>query len=288
MSDESSSPCCSSGPNPSDKLPADSTMEQVQEVVKYRYGKAAKAAAEGSRSSCCTAPDGTDPISSGLYDDPELASLPEEVVRASLGCGNPTALAIPKPGQTVLDLGSGGGIDAFLAARKVGPTGFVYGLDMTDEMLEIANRQKGELGIPNVKFIKGTIENIPLPDQSVDLIISNCVINLSSDKERVLSEAHRVLREGGMFAISDVTSKGTVPEEIKRNLELHLGCIAGALEMDEYSRLLRKVGFNKVEVEPVRVYEGDAWRSLAGEVLTEKTLEETEGLFVSAFVRGWK
>src|SRR6266516_4308917 len=230
--------------------------------VKQKYGEAALRVSEGSTaasccgsSACCGATtEAWDPITSELYDEQQKAGIPAEALLASLGCGNPTALAELEEGQTVLDLGSGGGIDVLLSAKRVGPTGKAYGLDMTDEMLALANENKAKAGATNVEFLKGEIENIPLPDASVDVIISNCVINLSGNKPRVIEEAFRVLKPGGRFAVSDVVVRGEVPEEVKRNMELWIGCVAGALEESEYSRLLADAGFGDVDIEPTRVY----------------------------------
>src|SRR6202043_2256543 len=223
----------------------------IKEVVKERYGRAARGVSSGTRS-CCGG--SCDPITSNLYDSSQTDVLPEEAVKASLGCGNPTALAQLNPGETVLDLGSGGGIDVLLSARRVGPTGKAYGLDMTDEMLSLARQKQQKAGVDNVEFLKGEIEHIPLPDNSVDVIISNCVINLSSDKDRVLSEAFRVLKPGGRFAVSDVVVRGSVPEEVRQSMLLWVGCIAGALEQQEYLSKLTLAGFDDASIEPTRVY----------------------------------
>src|SRR5216117_234470 len=228
----------------------------IKETVKEKYAEAALRVLDGG-SSCCGASSscGTaDPITSALYDEKQVAQIPEEALKASLGCGNPTALAELAPGETVLDLGSGGGIDVLLSAKRVGPTGKAYGLDMTDEMLALARENQRKAGATNVEFLKGTIEAIPLPDNSVDVIISNCVINLSSDKDAVLREAFRVLKPGGRFAVSDVVVRGDVPADIRRSMELWVGCIAGALEESEYAAKLRAAGFADVDVEPWRVY----------------------------------
>lgn len=234
-------------------------MENVKEIVKEKYGQAALRARSGatssgcgtSASSCC----GPDPITSGLYEAGETAVLPKEAVNASLGCGNPTALAELHAGETVLDLGSGGGIDVLLSARRVGPTGKAYGLDMTDEMLALARENQAKSGLANVEFLKGEIEQIPLPDSSVDVIISNCVINLSADKQQVLREAFRVLKPGGRFAVSDVVARGEMPEAVRRNAELWVGCVAGALEEKEYADKLARAGFVEIGVEPWRIYD---------------------------------
>src|SRR5438128_8237841 len=231
--------------------------ETLKQIVKEKYGQAAQRVTSGD-SGCCgstAARGGRDPITSNLYAAGETAGLPAQAVAASLGCGNPTALADLRPGETVLDLGSGGGIDVLLSAKRVGPTGKVYGLDMTDEMLALANANKQRAAAENVEFLKGEIENIPLPDSSVDVIISNCVINLSADKARVLREAFRVLRPGGRFAVSDVVVRGEIPDAVRRSMELWVGCVAGALEEQEYRRLLADAGFVDVSVEPTRIYQ---------------------------------
>ena len=233
---------------------------------------------------------GRDPITADRYAAAETADLPEAAVLASLGCGNPTALAELRPGETVLDLGSGGGIDVLLSARRVGPTGFAYGLDMTDEMLALARENQRRAGATNVEFLKGTIEAIPLPDHSVDVIISNCVINLSTDKDAVLREAFRVLKPGGRFAVSDVVVRGDVPADIRRSMDLWVGCIAGALEETEYTAKLRSAGFADIEVEPWRVYKIDDTRAFLTEsgVDVDRLALEVEGRFASAFVRARK
>src|SRR5687767_2240113 len=239
-----------------------SSTETVREVVREKYAQAALQVGEGTGIGCCgpsaATACGCDPITSDLYDTAETASLPEQAVLASLGCGNPTALADLHEGETVLDLGSGGGIDVLLSARRVGPTGKVYGLDMTDEMLALARENQRRAGVQNVEFLKGEIENIPLPDNSVDVIISNCVINLSADKDRVLAEAFRVLKPGGRFAVSDVVVRGDdVPESVRRSMELWVGCLAGALEEGSYREKLARAGFDSVDVEPTRIYSVD-------------------------------
>jgi len=265
----------------------------IKETVREKYGQAALRATTGG-SSCCggrAAVDSCcDPITSQLYDAGQILGLPEEAIKASLGCGNPTALVELKPGETVLDLGSGGGIDVLLSARRVGLTGKAYGLDMTDEMLALARENQRKAGVPNVEFLKGEIENIPLPDNSVDVIISNCVINLSADKDQVLREAFRVLKPGGRFAVSDVVVRGAIPAEVRRNMELWAGCIAGALEESEYRGKLARAGFEAIEVEPTRVYGiEDARQFLAGQGLdVESVAAEVEGKFMSAFVRAVK
>src|SRR5437588_1622421 len=263
----------------------------VKEVVKEKYGQAARRVAAGETSSCCGASAccGTDvdPITKDLYDDSQKSLLPDTAVKASLGCGNPTALAELKPGETVLDLGSGGGIDVLLSARRVGPTGKAYGLDMTDDMVALARENQKKAGITNVEFLKGEIENIPLPDCSVDVIISNCVINLSIDKDRVLGEAFRVLRPGGRFAVSDVVVRGEVPASLRRSVELWIGCVAGALSEDDYRAKLAGAGFSQIEVEPTRVYRAeDARDFLAGAGLDADTIApQVNGKFMSAFLR---
>jgi arsenite methyltransferase len=264
---------------------------QLKEAVKEKYGAAAKRAAEGSKAAgCCGSGSGCDPITSDLYDAAQVGTLPVEAVIASLGCGNPTALAELNPGETVLDLGSGGGIDVLLSARRVGPTGKAYGLDMTDEMLALARKNQAAAGVANVEFLKGEIEQIPLPDNSVDVIISNCVINLSADKDRVLAEAFRVLKPGGRFAVSDVVVRGDdVPAELRRNMELWIGCVAGALEEGEYRAKLARAGFVKVDVEPTRIYRAaDAQTFLEQGGLDASLLERVDGRFMSAFVRAEK
>src|SRR5579864_8466335 len=235
----------------------------IKQVVKQKYGEAALRVKSGG-SSCCGAAAATsccDPITTNLYDASQAGQIPEEALLASLGCGNPTALAQLKPGETVLDLGSGGGIDVLLSARRVAPNGKAYGLDMTDEMLALANENKRKSGLANVEFLKGEIEHIPLPDNSVDVIISNCVINLSADKDRVLAEAFRVLKPGGRFAVSDVVVRGPVPVEIRRSMELWVGCIAGALDETDYMAKLTRTGFEAVSIEPTRVYAIDDARA---------------------------
>ena len=269
------------------------TPIDIKSTVKEKYGEAAKRASSGAQAiGCCGSPSGCgpDPITSNLYDLSEQAGLPEKAVAASLGCGNPTALAELRPGEVVLDLGSGGGIDVLLSARRVGPTGKAYGLDMTDEMLALANENKAKSGLTNVEFLKGEIEAIPLPDDSVDVIISNCVINLSGNKPRVLREAFRVLKPGGRFAVSDVVVKGDVPDDIRKNMELWIGCVAGALEDAEYRQLLAGAGFEGIDVEPTRVYKAaDARQFLSEAGLDRPGLAESiDGRFMSAFVRATK
>lgn len=264
----------------------------IQEAVKQKYGEAAKRTAGGG-TACCgggASIDGCDPITKDLYSEAEKGALPEKAVAASLGCGNPTALAQLQPGETVLDLGSGGGIDVILSAKRVGPTGKAYGLDMTDEMLALARENQKKAGVENAEFLKGAIENVPLPDNSVDVIISNCVINLSGDKDRVLAEAFRVLKPGGRFAVSDVVVRGEVPQEIRRNVELWIGCVAGALEEREYRDKLAKAGFEAIGVEPTRVYRvEDARDFLADKGVDADTIApQVDGKFMSAFVRATK
>jgi arsenite methyltransferase len=268
-------------------------MSDIKEAIKEKYGQAALRAASGGSSCCGAAPalqNACDPITSNLYEGAQTELLPEEALRASLGCGNPTALASLNPGETVLDLGSGGGIDVLLSAKRVGPTGKAYGLDMTDEMLALARNNQSKSGIQNVEFLKGEIENIPLPDNSVDVIISNCVVNLSADKDRVLSEAFRVLKPGGRFAISDVVVNGDVPAEGRRNVELWIGCIAGALQKDEYVSKLSKAGFENIDIEPTRVYDiEDARHFLSGQGIdVDAIAPQVAGKFMSAFIRAQK
>ena len=266
--------------------------ENLQDVVKQKYGNAAKQVAAGGVAtcggggelSCC------DPITKDLYDGSQLSALPKEAVAASLGCGNPTALAKLQPGETVLDLGSGGGIDVLLSAKRVGPSGKAYGLDMTDEMLSLARANQKKAGVENAEFLKGAIENIPLPDNSVDVIISNCVINLSGNKDRVVREAFRVLRPGGRLAISDVVVRGEVPADIRKSVELWVGCVAGALEEFEYRDKLFSAGFEYIDIEPTRVYKVEEARdflSSAG-LDVDKVAPLIDGKFMSAFVRATK
>jgi SAM-dependent methyltransferase len=273
----------------------DSTLKTA---VKEKYGQAALRVSEGATDTSCCGSSGCcgatteawDPITSDLYDERQKAGIPAEAVIASLGCGNPTALAELKEGETVLDLGSGGGIDVLLSAKRVGPTGRAYGLDMTDEMLALANENKRRAGAENVEFLKGEIEQIPLPDASVDVIISNCVINLSGDKRKVLREAFRVLKPGGRFAVSDVVVRGDVPAQVKTSMELWIGCVAGALEEQEFLSLLRDVGFENPSIEPTRVYKAED----AAAFLTDSGLDAIElasqidGKFMGAFVRATK
>jgi SAM-dependent methyltransferase len=266
---------------------------ELKEVVKEKYGQAALRVNTGG-SSCCgagAALEGCcDPITSNLYDTAQTGGLPQEAVSASLGCGNPTALAQLNPGETVLDLGSGGGIDVLLSARRVGPSGKAYGLDMTDEMLSLARENQRKAGVDNAEFLKGEIENIPLPDNSVDVIISNCVINLSGDKDRVLREAYRVLKPGGRFAVSDVVTSGEVPADVRQNMLLWVGCIAGALIDHQYVDKLAKAGFEAINIEPTRIYNiEDARTFLTGQgVDVDVIAPQVEGKFMSAFVRAKK
>jgi SAM-dependent methyltransferase len=272
--------------------------EELRESVREKYGQAARRVSEGATdagccgsSACCGATtEAWDPITSGLYDDAQKAGVPAEALLASLGCGNPTALAQLNEGETVLDLGSGGGIDVLLSAKRVGATGKAYGLDMTDEMLALANENKAKAGVTNVEFLKGEIEHIPLPDNTVDVIISNCVINLSADKSAVLREAFRVLKPGGRFAVSDVVVRGEVPQEVRRSMELWIGCVAGALEEMEYRDLLADAGFRRVEIEPTRIYKAeDAAAFLVGSGLDPQSFsEQIESKFMSAFIRATK
>src|SRR5579859_4651227 len=265
----------------------------IMDVVKEKYGQAALRVTSGG-SSCCGASASRglscDPITTNLYDAAQAGQIPEEALLASLGCGNPTALADLRPGETVLDLGSGGGIDVLLSAKRVGPSGKAYGLDMTDEMLALARENQRKAGLVNVEFLKGEIEQIPLPDNSVDVIISNCVINLSGDKDRVFAEAFRVLRPGGRFAVSDVVVRGEVPEAIRRNMELWIGCVAGALEESDYAARLAKAGFEGVALEPTRVYDvDDAREFLSGHGIdVEAVAPLVDRKFMSAFVRARK
>ena len=266
----------------------------VKEIVKEKYGEAARRVASGGTNGCCGASSALDsccdPITSNLYDKAQAGQIPEEALRASLGCGNPTALAQLNSGETVLDLGSGGGVDVLLSARHIGPTGKAYGLDMTDDMLALARENQCKAGIENVEFLKGEIEHIPLPDNSVDVIISNCVINLSGDKDQVLREAFRVLKPGGRLAVSDVVTRGQVPEEVRKSMLLWVGCIAGALQEEEYRMKLLTVGFESVEIEPTRVYDiEDARAFLSGEGIdVDAIAPQVEGRFMSAFIRASK
>ena len=265
----------------------------LKDIVREKYGQAASLVQKGRTSCCGTASSfasGCDPITSGLYDDAQAGEVPEDALKASLGCGNPTALAELEPGETVLDLGSGGGIDVILSARRVGPTGKAYGLDMTDEMLALAQENKRKSGLTNVEFLRSEIEDIPLPGDSVDVIISNCVINLSGDKDRVLKEAFRVLKPGGRFAVSDVVVRGDVPEAIRKSMELWVGCIAGALSEADYRAKLAAAGFGGIEIEVTRVYGvDDAATFLAGQGFdVDAAAKEVDGRIVSAFIRATK
>jgi arsenite methyltransferase len=267
---------------------------EIKEIVKEKYGQAALRVSAGG-SSCCGASArldccSVDPITSNLYDANQTGQIPEEAVLASLGCGNPTALAKLNPGETVLDLGSGGGIDVLLSARRVGPTGKAYGLDMTDEMLALARDSQRKAGVDNVEFLRGEIESIPLPDNSVDVVISNCVINLSADKDKVLREAFRVLKPVGRFAVSDVVVRGDVPEQVRRSMEMWVGCIAGALQDYEYVAKLARAGFDAIDIEPTRVYNiEDARQFLIGEgVDVDLMAPQVENKFMSAFIRAVK
>ena len=279
------------------------TTPDVSSIVREKYGEAARRVLEANESaaagccgpvnSCCggAAFNGTvDPITSNLYVNGETEELPNAAVLASLGCGNPTALAELREGEVVLDLGSGGGIDVLLSARRVGPTGKAYGLDMTDDMLALAKRNAAEAGVTNVEFLRGRIEEIPLPSNTVDVIISNCVINLSGDKRRVLAEAFRVLKPGGRFAVSDVVVRGEVPADVRRSMELWVGCVAGALEEQEFRTLLAENGFTDIDIEPTRLYKGDDARVFLQDagINVDANLAEIDGKFMAAFVRATK
>jgi arsenite methyltransferase len=276
------------------------TLEEIQATVQARYGEAAQRVASGVPSICCGPAEGSsgccgttsekwDPITSDLYEAGQTAGIPQEALLASLGCGNPTALAQLNPGETVLDLGSGGGIDVLLSAKRVGPSGKAYGLDMTDEMLALALENKEKAGATNVEFLRGHIESIPLPSNSVDVIISNCVINLSGDKRKVLSEAFRVLKPGGRFAVSDIVTRGELPEPVRESMALWSGCVAGALDEDEFVQLLAAVGFEQPGIEPTRVYtKEDGIALLEGTGLDPAIADQLEGKFLSAFVRATK
>lgn len=267
-------------------------MDSIKEVVQQKYGDAARQVRSGVKANCgCETSACCDPITTDLYDESQAAAIPAAALLASLGCGNPTALAELQPGEIVLDLGSGGGIDVLLSARRVGPTGKAYGLDMTDDMLELARENQQKSGLTNVEFLKGDIESIPLPDNSVDVVISNCVINLAADKDRVLAEAFRVLKPGGRFAVSDVVIRGEdMPESIRRSMELWIGCVAGALEERSYRDKLARAGFENVDLEPTRIYRAaDAKHFLADAGITDETvLSNIDGRFMSAFVRAHK
>jgi arsenite methyltransferase len=267
-------------------------MDAIKEAVQQKYGEAALQARTGAKAGCgCGGSCEADPLTSNLYDDTQAASVPAEALLASLGCGNPTALAELKAGEVVLDLGSGGGIDVLLSAKRVGPTGKVYGLDMTDEMLALARENQKKSGLTNVEFLRGEIEHIPLPDNAVDVIISNCVINLSADKDRVLAEAFRVLKPGGRFAVSDVVVRGNdVPAGVRRSMELWVGCVAGALEEQAYRSKLAEAGFEAAEVEPTRIYRAaDARQFLhAAGLIDDATVSQIDGRIMSAFIRARK
>ncbi|MGE5346000.1 MAG: arsenite methyltransferase [Acidithiobacillales bacterium] len=271
------------------------TGPEIKEIVKEKYGEVARRVAGGKSGSCCGSgaaeiPGARDPVTSDLYGADEKALLPTAAVSASLGCGNPTALAELSPGETVLDLGSGGGIDVLLSARRVGPAGKAFGLDMTDEMVDLARRNAAEAGATNVEFLKGELEAIPLPEGSVDVIISNCVINLSADKDRVLKEAFRVLRPGGRFAVSDIVIRGEVPSAIRRSVELWIGCVAGAMEEGEYRAKLESAGFREIEIVPTRIFGYQEACDLAGQAGLDLSFitPEIDGKFRSAFVRATK
>jgi len=267
-------------------------MDAVKKAVQQKYGEAAEQVRSGQKAGCgCGSSCGPDPITSNLYDDTQAAGVPADALLASLGCGNPTALAELTPGEVVLDLGSGGGIDVLLSARRVGPTGRAYGLDMTDAMLALARENLAKSGLANVEFLRGEIEHIPLPDNFVDVIISNCVINLSADKDRVIAEAFRVLKPGGRFAVSDVVVKGDdLPLQVRRSLELWVGCVAGALEESAYRTKLSDAGFEAIEVEPTRIYRAADAKPFLQEagLADEATLAQVDGRIMSAFVRATK
>ena len=269
------------------------TNIDIKEVVKEKYGQAALRVKTGGSSCCGTAPSSKlscDPITSNLYDESQAQQVPEEAMLASLGCGNPTALAKLNPGETVLDLGSGGGIDVLLSARRVGPSGKAYGLDMTDEMLALANENKRRAGAENVEFLKGEIESIPLPDNTVDVVISNCVINLSANKDRVLGDAFRVLKPGGRFAVSDVVTRGEIAPEVRQSVLAWVGCIAGALDEKEYRGKLATAGFEQIEIEPTRIYRVEDAREFLSSsgIDVDAIAAQVDGKFMSAFVRAVK
>jgi ubiquinone/menaquinone biosynthesis C-methylase UbiE/protein-tyrosine-phosphatase len=262
--------------------------DDVRAAIRRKYGEAATRSSLGGGASCCS--DTTDPITSGLYDETQKRAVPDAALRASLGCGNPTALAELCPGETVLDLGSGGGIDVILSAQRVGPQGKAYGLDMTDEMLRLARRNQAAAGVTNVEFLEGEIEQIPLPDGAVDVVISNCVINLSADKARVLAEAFRVLRPGGRFAVSDIVVRGEIPAQVRRNVELWVGCVAGALDEAEYRETLHRAGFTDVSIEPTRIYDLNEAREFltSAGIDVDQVAPHVSGKVMSAFVRAIK
>lgn len=286
----SESSCC--GGEPTSAAPP---TNDIREVVRERYGNAVRAVVAGQKASCCGSSaggmGGTDPITRDLYGDDQTAGLPEDALKASFGCGNPTALAELRAGETVLDLGSGGGIDVLLSARRVGPTGKAYGLDMTDEMLALAEQNKAKAGATNVEFLRGTIEAIPLPDATVDVLISNCVINLAADKDRVLREAFRVLKAGGRFAVSDIVLRRELPPEARKSLALWTGCVAGALVESDYVARLRAAGFTDVSVEPTRIYDREDTAEMASSCCggdLRPTLAGLDGAVMSAFIRARK
>ena len=269
------------------------TTTDIKTIVRQKYGEAALRVKTGGSSCCGAAPTGIstcDPITSNLYDSSQAGEIPADALLASLGCGNPTALAELHTGETVLDLGSGGGIDVLLSARRVGPAGKAYGLDMTDEMLALANENKVKAGAENVEFLKGEIENIPLPDNSVNVIISNCVINLSADKDRVLREAFRVLKPGGRLAVSDVVTRGEIPDDIRQSVLLWVGCVAGALEENEYRNKLSAAGFEQISIEPTRIYRVEEAQELlaANDIDVDAIAPQVDGKFMSAFIRAVK
>jgi ubiquinone/menaquinone biosynthesis C-methylase UbiE len=271
----------------------DVSTGNLKTIVREKYGEAARRATTGGRSSCCGSScgcDTADPITSDLYSQAETAVLPKEAILASLGCGNPTALAELREGEVVLDLGSGGGIDVLLSARRVGPTGKAYGLDMTDEMLELARENQRKAGVENAEFLRGEIEAIPLPDSSVDVIISNCVVNLSGDKRKVIAEAFRVLKPGGRFAVSDVVVRGEMPSQVRQSMELWVGCVAGALTEREFQTYLTEAGFEQIDIEPTRIYQfEDARAFLSGAGFDSEILaREVGGCVMGAFVRARK
>ncbi len=268
------------------------TTTDIKQVVKEKYGQAALRVTSGGSGCCGATPasDCCDPITSNLYDVSQIQQIPEEALLASLGCGNPTALAQLSPGEVVLDLGSGGGIDVLLSARRVGPTGKAYGLDMTDEMLALATENKRKSGMQNVEFLKGEIENIPLPDNTVDVIISNCVINLSADKDKVLREAFRVLKPGGRFAVSDVVTRGEINPQIRQSILLWAGCVAGALDESEYRGKMAAAGFEQIDIEPTRIHKTEEARAIlsAEGIDVDAVAAEVDGKLMSAFIRAVK